>query len=97
MRDAQKTIFYYDKQARGTQRKNVNLCGGWCGGCDENFKYFYPSACGGVNQPNIEGKNYEIINLKKHLIAKYMRSGYTIHTIFFMYMNQRSEGLLRSR
>ena len=92
-----KKIFYYDKEARGTQRKNVNLCGGWCGGCDENFKYFYPSACGGVNQPNIEGKNYEIINLKKHLIAKYMRSGYTIHTIFFMYMNQRSEGLLRSR
>lgn len=46
-----KKIFYYDKEARGTQRKNVNLCGGWCGGCDENFKYFYPSACGGVNQP----------------------------------------------
>ena len=21
------------------------------GGCDEHFKYFYPSACGGVNQP----------------------------------------------
>ena len=58
-----KKIFYYDKEARGTQRKNVNLCGGWCGGCDENFKYFYPSACGGVNQPKIEKKIHEIINL----------------------------------